>query len=446
MGLKSCVNLQLFAEALVSTSLNKGSQPLKKLSEMATKTLSSAITNLTIATRQKLYMVDAVTPGSVFFLPHGTRIFNKLVGFMKLKQRQFGFEEVITPLMYRKSLWETSGHWDNYKDDMFRVEGNDLEKEEYGLKPMNCPGHCMIFSRFERSYNELPLRLSDFSSLHRNESSGSLSGLTRVRRFHQDDGHIFCTQSQIKKEIADSLKMIDECYGVFQIPEYKLLLSTRPQEYIGETSEWDVAEETLKNVLESTGREWQINEGDGAFYGPKIDVVLKDDLGKEHQSATIQLDFQLPHRFDLKYQNDTNSFQPPIMIHRAVFGSLERFLAILMDHYNGKWPFWLSPRQAVVVPVSGKHVEYAKQVQREINDDDNYDTMKFYVDIDSKNETVAHRIKESVNKGYTYIIMIGDKEMEAGQVAIRRAVEKKPTLISTKQVREMFIELEKSHQ
>jgi threonyl-tRNA synthetase len=390
-------------------------------------------------------MIDAVTPGSVFFLPHGTRIFNKLVSFMKLKQRQYGFEEVITPLIYRKHLWETSGHWENYKEDMFRVEGNDLEKEEYGLKPMNCPGHCMIFSRFERSYNELPLRLSDFSSLHRNESSGSLSGLTRVRRFHQDDGHIFCAQPQVEKEITDSLKMIDECYKTFNIPEYKLLLSTRPDEYIGELKEWDVAESTLKSVLKSTGREWAVNEGDGAFYGPKIDIILKDNLGKEHQSATIQLDFQLPHRFDLKYQNDANHLQPPIMIHRAVFGSLERFLAILIDHFNGKWPFWLSPRQAVIIPVSDKHVEYARKIQAKINDDEHYETTKFFVDIDSKSDTVGQRIKESVKKGYTYIIMIGDKELESGQLAIRRADEKGPTIMDATQVRDLFMELEKTY-
>ncbi|CEP22487.1 thrS [Cyberlindnera jadinii] len=407
--------------------------------------LSSAVTNLSIATRQQLYMIDAVTPGCPFFLPHGTRIFNKLVSFMKLKQRQYGFEEVITPLIYRRQLWETSGHWDNYKDDMFRVEGNDLSKEEYGLKPMNCPGHCMVFARFDRSYNELPIRLSDFSSLHRNESSGSLSGLTRVRRFHQDDGHIFCTKSQVHSEITNSLKMIDECYKVFQVPEYKLLLSTRPEEYIGELEEWNVAEDTLKSVLESTGREWTINEGDGAFYGPKIDVILKDNLGKDHQAATIQLDFQLPHRFQLKYQNDINELDSPIMIHRAVFGSLERFFAILMDHYNGKWPFWLSPRQAVIIPVSDKHREFAQSVSNMINDNDDFESKKFYIDIDEKNETVGHRIKECVQRGYTYIIMIGDKELESGQVAIRRHDERKPTMMTPEQVRGMFIELDKTH-
>lgn len=410
------------------------------------KAISTAVTNLSIATRQQLYMTDQVTPGSVFFLPHGTRVFNKLVGFMKQKQRQYGFEEVITPLIYRRQLWETSGHWDNYKEDMFKVEGNDLEKEEYGLKPMNCPGHCMVFSRFERSHNELPLRLSDFSSLHRNESSGSLSGLTRVRRFHQDDGHIFCTQQQVELEIRSTLKMIDECYDTFSIPEYELLLSTRPEEYIGELKEWDLAESTLKSVLESTGKKWSINEGDGAFYGPKIDVILKDNLGKEHQAATVQLDFQLPRRFELKYQNDRNTLQQPIMIHRAVFGSLERFLAILIDHFNGKWPFWLSPRQAVIVPVSDKHLEFAKQACNVINDDANYDTTKFFIDIDSKNDTVGQRIKECAKKGYTYIIMIGDKEVESGKVAVKKADERKPQLMDPIEVRAMFEQLEKTHQ
>ncbi|KAH3680626.1 hypothetical protein WICPIJ_008197 [Wickerhamomyces pijperi] len=410
---------------------------------------STSITNLTIANKQQLYITDAVTPGSVFFLPHGTRIFNKLITFMKTQQRQYGFEEVITPLIYRKTLWEKSGHWENYKDDMFRVDGADLEKEAYGLKPMNCPGHCIIFDRLDRSYAELPLRLSDFSSLHRNESSGSLSGLTRVRRFHQDDGHIFCSKDQIKAEITASLKMINEVYSIFKIPGYKLLLSTRPESYIGELSEWNDAEAVLKEVLESTGQEWTINEGDGAFYGPKIDVILKDHTGKEHQAATIQLDFQLPHRFNLKYNSKENGVQlQPIMIHRAVFGSLERFLAILIDHFNGVWPFWLSPRQALIVPVSSNHLEFAKTVKAQLNNDASnaIHDYKFHIDIETRNETVGNKIKEAIKKGYTYIIMIGDKEVESGKIALRKATERKTENLSVEEVRQRFIDLEKSYE
>ncbi|ODQ59661.1 hypothetical protein WICANDRAFT_91427 [Wickerhamomyces anomalus NRRL Y-366-8] len=412
---------------------------------------SSSVSNLSIATKQQLYMIDQVTPGSIFFLPHGTRIFNKLIAFMKAQQRKHGFEEVITPLIYRKQLWEKSGHWDNYKDDMFRVEGSDVEKEEYGLKPMNCPGHCLIFDRFDRSYQELPIRLSDFSSLHRNEASGALSGLTRVRRFHQDDGHIFCTQDQIKQEIESTLSLIDKVYNIFKIPNYKMLLSTRPEEFIGEIEEWNTAEDALKEVLQGTGKQWEINEGDGAFYGPKIDIVLKDHTGKEHQAATIQLDFQLPHRFNLKYTTNQNGVtKQPIMIHRAVYGSLERFLAILIDHFNGKWPFWISPRQAVIIPVSDKHIPYAQECANIINAENQSDEgklieHKFYIDIDSRKETVGTRIKESVKKGYTYIIMIGDKELEAKKVAIRHSSERTPQVITPQETRELFIDLENNY-
>ncbi|KAH3671233.1 hypothetical protein WICMUC_004750 [Wickerhamomyces mucosus] len=409
---------------------------------------SSSITNLSIANRQRLYMIDQVTPGSIFFLPHGTRIFNKLISFMKLQQRKYGFEEVITPLIYRKQLWERSGHWDNYKDDMFRVDGVDLEKEEYGLKPMNCPGHCIVFSRFDRSYHDLPLRLSDFSPLHRNESSGSLSGLTRVRKFHQDDGHIFCTKEQMEQEITSSLKMIDEVYKIFNIPDYKLLLSTRPDEYIGELSEWNDAEATLQTVLKSTGKLWEINEGDGAFYGPKIDIILKDHTGKEHQSATIQLDFQLPNRFNLEYTSSQSSQKlNPIMIHRAVFGSLERFLAILIDHFNGKWPFWLSPRQALIVPVSSNHIPYATEVLKTLNNDlsNSINDYKFHIDVDSRSETVGNRIKEAIKKGYTYIIMIGDKEKESRTISLRKLSERSTEVLTPLEARSKFIELENTY-
>lgn len=438
---------------------------------------SSTQNNQTISNKQLLYTTDPLTPGSIFFLPHGTRIFNKLVQFMKNQQTKYGFQEVITPLIYKSKLWETSGHWQNYKDDMFKVVGNDVSKEhdihneqyshdkseglhEYGLKPMNCPGHCLIFSKFDRSYNELPIRLSDFSSLHRNEASGALSGLTRVRRFHQDDGHIFCEMGQINQEIHNTINLIKGTYKVFGIGEKDIeyFLSTRPEEkFMGDIETWNMAEEQLKNVLDTAAGQgnWQINEGGGAFYGPKIDVLLTDAFNKKHQVGTIQLDFQLPARFDLKYvAEDGTRDNQPIMVHRAVFGSLERFFAILLDHYQGKWPFWINPRQAVIVPVNASHVEAAEKLHKmlsgdiinSVNDISPITGYNFYVDVDRRAETVGSRIKDAVQKGYSYIIMIGDKDIKNGTVAIRTRDSRQIVNLKPEEIYEKFVELEKSFQ
>lgn len=396
-------------------------------------------------------------------------MFSKLVQFMKNQQRKYGFEEVITPLIYKSSLWKTSGHWENYKDDMFKVEGNDASKEEpmqdgenlheYGLKPMNCPGHCLIFSKLERSYNELPIRMSDFLSLHRNESSGALSGLTRVRRFHQDDGHIFCELHQINKEISNTISLIKDTYNMFGITSEKIefFLSTRPEKYMGDLSTWDNAESQLAQVLDCTSGKgnWQIREGDGAFYGPKIDVLITDAFDKKHQVGTIQLDFQLPDRFDLKYiTKEGKRDNRPIMVHRAVFGSLERFFAILLDHYRGKWPFWINPRQAVVIPVSEKHAEAARKVQVQLQGEivgaesalaplTGFD---FFVDVDEKSETVGNRIKEAVRHGYSYIIMIGDKELQNGNVAVRSRDDRKIENMLVEDLYQKFIDLQRNYQ
>jgi threonyl-tRNA synthetase len=436
-------------------------------------TQSSTQSNQIIANNQLLYTTDPSTPGSIFFLPHGTRVFNKLIQFMKNQQIKYGFQEVITPLMYKTKLWKQSGHWENYKDDMFKVVGNDLSKEEmfehelhnqqdlhdYGLKPMNCPGHCLIFQKFDRSYNELPIRYSDFSSLHRNEASGALSGLTRVRRFHQDDGHIFCEINQINQEISNTINLIKDTYKTFDIgiDEIEFFLSTRPQDkYIGSIETWDKAELQLTNVLnETAGRgKWSVKEGDGAFYGPKIDVLLTDAFKKKHQVGTIQLDFQLPKRFELKYvSKDGNRDNQPILVHRAVFGSLERFFAILLDHYQGKWPFWINPRQAIIIPVNENHVDHTKIVQRQlsgdiINSENDIAPMtgyNFYIDIDSRNETIGNRIKEAIQKGYSYILLVGDKEIESNSVAIRSRDNRKIISKSINEIYEMFKDLEKSY-
>ncbi|CAG8745946.1 2586_t:CDS:2, partial [Acaulospora morrowiae] len=318
-----------------------------------------------IAKSQQLYLTHHWSPGSVFMLPHGTRIFQKLQNYIRLKYKEFGFEEVMTPMIYKKDLWEMSGHWQNYRNEMFTVHhgivresfvGNVSAKDDitenkdevYGLKPMNCPGHCLIFNSTPKSYRDLPVRIADFGSLHRNEISGALTGLTRVRQFHQDDAHIFCRKSQIFDEILASLSFIDSVYCDFKFPNYYLQLSTRPDsQYIGKISEWDAAEDALKKALNAVGKSWTMNPGDAAFYGPKIDVMIEDALHRMHQTATIQLDFQLPQRFRLKYIDENGTEQTPIMIHRAILGSVERMMAILIEHTGGRWPFWLNPRQAI---------------------------------------------------------------------------------------------------
>lgn len=429
--------------------------PIKQDVTGSGKPSSSTNDNLTIANKQRLYMLDTFSPGSPFFLPNGTRIINRLVKFMKLQQSKQDFTEVITPLIFKKDLWETSGHWQHYKEDMFKVESNDTSKmsteeanDVYGLKPMNCPGHCLIFKRFARSYKELPIRLSDWSSLHRNEASGALSGLTRVRRFHQDDGHIFCTRSQVSREIEKTLKLIKLCYSVFGFNDLSMVLSTRPPDkFIGKIGEWDQAEKELGKVLDKTvgAHKWSVNAGDGAFYGPKIDILLSDKYGKKSQVATIQLDFQLPQRFGLKYQGVNDTLEIPIMIHRAVFGSVERFLAILIDHYGGKWPFWLSPRQAVIIPISDTHAAYAHKLQERLSNErhdfsspSKLSDERFYVDVDDRNSTVGFRTKDAISKAYNFIIMVGDKEINGGKFAIRPRNSRKVQLLTAEEISKMF--------
>ena len=421
---------------------------------------------------QKLYITDPISPGSTFFLPNGTKIFNKLVQFMKLQQQQlrFGYQEVITPLIYKKSLWERSGHWQNYQDDMFKVEVHDESKEVYGLKPMNCPGHCVIYKRFDHSYNELPLRYTDFSPLHRDEPSGALSGLTRVRKFHQDDGHIFCTREQVEGEILSCLKLIDLCYGkIFKFnpggEAYSINLSTRPHDhFIGEIAEWDHAEDVLRRVLKMSGRKWQINEGDGAFYGPKLDIMVPDHTGKKHQVATIQLDFQLPQRFELKYKDRDNEYKTPIMIHRAVFGSVERFLSLLIDVYQGKWPFWLNPYQAMILPINTNEeaqVQAAEAIKRRLrgetwtvdsNDADSdvvpvpLNNFSFNVDIDQRSEPLGYRIKDAILKHYSYLIIVGKDEVASGKYSVRTRDSRDLEHLTSDEIYEKFCSLERNYQ
>ncbi|KAJ7855129.1 hypothetical protein B0H14DRAFT_2754902 [Mycena olivaceomarginata] len=361
---------------------------------------------------QELFFFNEMSPGSCFFLPHGTRIYNTLLEFMRSEYFKRGYQEVISPNMFHSKLWEQSGHWQNYQDGMFSL---DVEKEKWGLKPMNCPGHCLIFGSRDRSYRELPLRMAEFGIIHRNEASGALTGLTRVRRFVQDDTHVFCMPNQVMDEISALFDFMQHVYGTFGL-DFQLELSTRPDNFLGEIKTWDQAEDQLKEALDKhyPGK-WEINPGDGAFYGPKIDISVRDSLRRSYQCATIQLDFQLPERFDLKYRGeDVNSLEArPVMIHRAILGSMERFIAIITEHFAGKWPFWLSPRQVIVIPVGAGYKDYALQVSERLK------ALGLFVDVDNGADTLPKKVRNGEIAQYNFILVVGDAEMNSQSVNVR---------------------------
>jgi threonyl-tRNA synthetase len=407
-------------------------------------------------------MTSIYSPGSPILLPNGARIFNRLVDFLRQQYVRYGFQEVITPTIYKKALWAKSGHLENYADDMYTVTSTSParadvseagEEAEYGLKPMNCPGHCLIFASQNRSYRDLPIRYADFSPLHRNEISGALSGLTRVRRFHQDDGHIFCRPSQIRDEISKTLDFVRLTYGVLGLGPYRLVLSTRPEQYIGSAEDWAQAEGALRMALTESGHEYTINEGDGAFYGPKIDIILKDSDGKEHQTATIQLDFQLPKRFNLEYAAPAPEYEKrgetttdagllaeygpvqPVLIHRAVLGSAERLMALLIEHYNGKWPFWLNPRQAIVITVNSTEpvVDWARHthdlllgVSHSSSATEAASPTGLAVDFDDSDRSVGLKVREATTKGYGLIVVVGPRDVESRTVGVNATTLAKP--------------------
>lgn len=367
-----------------------------------------------IGKEQLLFFFHELSPGSCFFLPHGTRIYNKLLEFIKSEYRKRGFDEIMTPNVYNSKLWQISGHWQNYSENMFLF---DVEKEHYALKPMNCPGHCLMFAMHDRSYRELPLRYADFGVLHRNEFSGALTGLMRVRRFQQDDAHIFCTFDQVREEILNCFEFLKYVYDIFGF-SFRLKLSTRPEKFIGDIETWNHAEKCLEIALNDFGFPWEINSGDGAFYGPKVDIEISDALKRQYQCATIQLDFFLPERFNLEYrlasdEKDQTTFARPVMIHRAIFGSIERMFAILIEHYGGKWPFWLSPRQIMIIPISKVFKDYSKYVYDKIYENG------FYVDIDSSDNTLNKMIRNAQIAQYNFIFVIGQEEVDSNTVMIR---------------------------
>ncbi len=356
-----------------------------------------------------LFTFSEVAPGSAFWLPAGTEVFNSLVALSREMNRDRGYVEVKTPQLYDSSLWQISGHWDKYGGNMFVTE---YEDREMAIKPMNCPGHCKLFSLQRHSYRDLPLRYFEPGLLHRREPSGTLHGLLRVRHFTQDDSHIFCREDQIQAEVAHALDFAFATYEVFGL-DVRLELSTRPEERIGSDELWDLSEEALKSALESQGLEYDLNEGDGAFYGPKIDMHMTDSLGRSWQLGTVQLDYNMPQRFELTYTGADNSDHRPVMIHRALLGSMERFAGILIEHYAGRFPVWLAPVQAIVLPIADRHFEYAGWVRGRIH------AAGLRAEVDERTESVARKIRDAELRKIPYMLVVGDREQESDAVSLR---------------------------
>ncbi|MEA2277156.1 MAG: threonyl-tRNA synthetase [Solirubrobacteraceae bacterium] len=358
----------------------------------------------------ELFAFSPVSPGSAFWLPRGTALFNQLVALNRRMQEERGYVEVQTPLLYESHLWETSGHWGKYKDNIFVAE---YEDREFGLKPMNCPGHCHLFGLQHWSYRDLPVRYAEPGHLHRREPSGTLHGLLRVRHFIQDDAHIFCTEDQIQDEVARCLEFGFEVYRRFDFPVH-VELSTRPENRLGDDALWDQAEGALAQALEQQGLEYTVNEGDGAFYGPKIDLHMTDSLGRSWQLGTVQLDYNLPERFNLTYTGADNAEHRPVMIHRALFGSFERFIGILLEHTGGELPLWLTPVQAIALPIADRHNEAAERVVTRLRE------RGLRAELDERTESVGRKIRDAELRKVPYMLVVGDREAQEGTVAVRR--------------------------
>jgi threonyl-tRNA synthetase len=357
-----------------------------------------------------LFTFHPWAPGATFWLPKGTVLYNTLSNYMRGVLIPAGYVEVKAPIVFNKALWETSGHWDYYQENMFLVKSAD--DEQMGLKPMNCPGHFLLFGSEMRSYKDLPLRFHEQTPLHRNEASGVLSGLTRVRQFSQDDGHCFVTQEQIGAEVEALIGLIQRVYGDFGL-SYTAKLSTRPEKFLGAIETWDDAEAALKRALDRSKQPYTLNEGDGAFYGPKIDFDITDALGRKWQCGTIQLDYQMPERFDLKYTGADNAEHRPVVIHRAIFGSIERFIAILIEHFAGAFPLWFAPVQVAVLPIADRHVEYAERVRQQLVD------VGLRAEVDTRQEKINYKIREAQLQKIPYMLVIGDREAAENAVAVR---------------------------
>ena len=357
----------------------------------------------------ELFMIAPEGPGFPFFLPKGMVLRNVLEDFWRDIHKKNGYVEIKTPMILNEELWHRSGHWDHYKENMYTTK---IDGVDYGIKPMNCPGGMLVYKSKMRSYKDLPIRAGELGLVHRHEKSGELNGLFRVRCFTQDDAHIFCLPEQIESEIEGIMKLVDEVYNIFGF-EYTVELSTRPEDSMGSDEQWEMAEGALKKVLKDMNMPYELNEGDGAFYGPKIDFHIKDSLGRKWQCGTIQLDFQMPERFDLNYIGEDGEKHRPVMLHRVIFGSIERFIGVLIENYAGAFPTWLAPVQVKVLPIADSHKEYAEKVKEEL------ENVGIRVEIDERNEKIGYKIREAQLEKVPYMLVLGDKEKEAGTVGVR---------------------------
>ncbi|MDO5016503.1 MAG: threonine--tRNA ligase [Eubacteriales bacterium] len=376
----------------------------------------------------KLFMFSEAGPGFPFWLNNGMIVRNSIIEYYKELHKRDGYQEILTPILLNRDLWETSGHWDHYRENMYTTV---IDEEDYAIKPMNCPGGMLVYKSEQRSYRDLPLRLSEMGLVHRHELSGTLHGLMRVRSFTQDDAHIYMTPDQITQEIKGVLRLVDEIYSRFNFT-YEVMLSTRPEDFLGEIEDWDRAESALKQALNEVGVPFQINEGDGAFYGPKIDFYIHDSMKRTWQCGTIQLDFQLPRRFEAEYVGEDGEKHRPIMIHRAILGSLERFFAVLIEHCAGKFPVWLAPQQVRILPIAeAKHGDYAQALADEMS------ALGLRVDVDMRNEKLGYKIRQAQLDKVPYMVIIGDEEQAGQTVSVRRRDSEKNEQMS----RDAFIDL-----
>ncbi len=357
----------------------------------------------------ELFAIMDEGPGLPFYFPKGLVLKNQLIDYWRKIHLREGYQEISTPIMLMKSLWEKSGHWDHYRDNMYVTSVDDMD---YAIKPMNCPGGMLVYKSKSHSYREFPIRVGELGIVHRAEKSGTLHGLMRARCFTQDDAHIFMREDQVRQEIQGVIRLIDEVYSKFGFP-YEIELSTRPENSIGSDEDWELAINSLKEAVEEMGRPYSINEGDGAFYGPKLDFHVKDSIGRTWQCGTIQLDFQLPQRFDLDYVGEDGERHRPIMLHRVVFGSIDRFIGILIEHYAGKFPVWLSPVQVKILPVSDKFLDYSEEIANALREQD------IRVELDNRNEKLGYKIREARMEKVPYMIVVGEKELQANMVSVR---------------------------
>ena len=372
-----------------------------------------------------LFFFDPIAPASPFFLPNGTVILNELEKYVKDLYKLYEYKEVITPQIFNTELWKRSGHYENYLENMFFVS---IDEKEFGVKPMNCPAAALVYASEIHSYRDLPLRLADFGRLHRNERSGVTHGLTRVRSFSQDDAHIFCKFDQIEAEIAKFLNMLNESYKTFKFDNIRFELSLRPEKRVGDDNTWNESEKILKNILDKNKYKYSMQSGEGAFYGPKIDAFVPDAIGREWQLGTVQLDFSLPERFDLEYVEEDGSRQKPVVIHRAMLGSLERFLGVLIEHLSGNFPTWLSPVQVIIIPITDKHLDYSCNVYKK------FKSQNIRIEIDESNERMNAKIRNAQLRKIPYMFIIGDNEMSSNTVSVRTRNGEETNSISTEDI------------